>query len=148
VRRRTSLIAGLGLAGGAAVWGLASGSHPDADALGGPLACERSRSCALIRRAFDAAPGAVRAAVEAAVRAHHTLLTGEADEVQPTENGLQAVFSSAGLRTDLTATVAEEHGQTVLYLRSQSRVGWSDLGLNRRRVEGIATDTARRLATA
>jgi len=40
-------------------------------------------------------------------------------------------------KDDVDAAVEDRNGESVLHLRSASRIGYSDLGVNRRRVAGL-----------
>ena len=149
MRRRPVLIGlgALGVVAAGAVAGRVLGSRPDERGFVGPLpTCTDVPNCYRARRAYDVGPEALRTALEASVRAHRSPLTGSAVRVTPTETGLRAVFRVAPFRDDLAAAiVAGSAGQSVLHLRSASRLGESDLGVNRLRARRVFDDVAQRL---
>lgn len=54
------------------------------------------------------------------------------------ESDIKAVFKIGPYRDDLAVSVETlEDGTTVLYIRSASRTGYTDYGVNRRRVRTI-----------
>ena len=65
--------------------------------------------------------------------------TPRASIVSQTETSLQAVFVTPVLRfrDDLHAEAAIVDGRSVLHIHSASRIGYGDLGKNRRRVEWL-----------
>ena len=110
-----------------------SGSRPEAPS-GGPLAaCPDAPNCARVRVALAQPPDAVR---RAARRALPRLggRTGRADAVSATEAGARARFAVGPFRDDLDVAVEAEGAGSVLWVRSASRTGRSDLGVNRARV--------------
>ena len=148
---KRGLVVGLGLAGLAAAGVAASralGSRPDEPGFEGPLPlCDAASNCYRARTVLSAAPDAVRAVSLDAVRDYDHVLTGRALRVTPTELGLTAVFRSGPFRDDLTLAVTTgPGGGAVLHVRSASRVGESDIGVNRARVRRLLGDVERRLA--
>ena len=144
------LLIGLGALGVAAAGlavGRAVGSRPDEPGFEGPLpTCTGVPNCFRARQAFDVGPEALRTALDASVRAGGSVVTGRVLRVTPTETGLRAVFGAGPFRDDLAAAIVEgSAGQSVLHVRSASRVGESDLGLNRLRVRRLLADVERRL---
>jgi uncharacterized protein (DUF1499 family) len=82
-----------------------------------------------------------------ALRAHRDWLTGHALRVTPTELGATAVFKAGPFRDDVAVAVTPEgEGRSTLHVRSASRVGESDLGLNRLRARRIAAEVEQRVA--
>jgi uncharacterized protein (DUF1499 family) len=146
------LIVGLVIAGGAALaGGIASavlGSRPDGVGADGPLApCGPALNCYRSRRALDAAPSEALDAAEAVLRDLRGLVVGRAVSVERTPEGVRAVVQSGPFRDDVTvaATPRGEDGGSTLYLRSASRVGNSDLGVNRLRGQHVLDAVAERL---
>ena len=147
---RRPVLLGLGALGVAAAGFVAAralGSRPDEPGFVGPLpTCADVPNCYRARRSFDVGPEAVQTALEAAVREHRSLVTGSALRVTPTETGLRAVFRAGPFRDDLAAAItAGPAGQSVLHVRSASRLGESDLGVNRLRAVRVLDDVERRL---
>ena len=138
--RKIYIGVGLAVAG---VAGLAAssmlGSTPDEPGFEGPLPlCGDSSNCYRVRRVIAASPEEVRQAAEVAIRASRNWLTGEATRVTPTDDGFRAVIKVGPFYDDLQiAVVPGASGQSVLHVRSASRIGESDLGINRLRVRRI-----------
>lgn len=141
------ILALLALAGVGVAVSRQVGSRPEVDGVDSPLpSCGPYPNCARVSRAVPADAETVRRVAEAAVRTDRDLLTGHADALSLTEGGLRAVYRIGPFRDDLALEVtAGTSGQSVLHLRSASRVGRSDLGVNRRRVERLAADILARL---
>lgn len=148
---RRGVLVGLGVAGVAAVGLSASralGSRPDEPGYPGPLpTCGDVPNCYRARVRLAADPEAVRAAAFAGVRSHGDWFTGRAVRVAPTDDGLAAVFKAGPFRDDVAVAVeAVEGGGSVLHVRSASRVGENDLGVNRRRARRLVDEIRRALA--
>ena len=139
----------LGLAGvaGAAVLGDRVGSRPDPGADGGPLsACGPAPNCARVRVPLAAPVERAQAAAVAAVQAHGSWRTGRAVAVEPTASGARATFAVGPFRDRLAVAVeGDGAGGSVLWVKSEARVGRSDLGVNRARARRIADETRARL---
>ena len=140
---------GLGLLG-VAVVGLGSsrvlGSRPADPAAHGPLApCPGDPNCTHHQVRLDATPEAVRAAAEETVRDDEHWLTGRARDITYTASGLKAVYRTGPFDDDLTAAVEADGEGSVLTVRSASRVGRSDLGVNRLRVRRLTEAVRARL---
>ena len=149
MRRSVAVALGaLGIAAASVVVSRTIGSRPDEPGYDGPLpTCDGVPNCYRARRAYDVGPEALRTAVDAAVRASGSVVTGAPLRVTPTETGLRAVFRAGPFRDDLAAVITPgAAGQSVLHVRSASRVGESDLGVNRLRARRILDDVERRLA--
>lgn len=146
---RRSLLTGLGVTGviaAGAVAAHAAGSHPDTPGAAGPLpACGGAANCHRARVPLDAAPEAVRAAAVASVRDSGHWFTGRAVRVAPTVDGLRAVFKTGPFRDDVLVAVEAAGSGSVLHLRSASRVGERDLGVNRARVRRLVAAVRARL---
>ena len=107
-------------------------------------ACPKSPNCVSSQAADPAkrvdpldAGGDARAALERLARWIEK--TPRAAVVSQTPETLHAVFTSLVFRfkDDVHVEAGEADGRPVLHIRSASRVGHSDLGANRRRVERI-----------
>ncbi|GAB5534094.1 MAG: hypothetical protein Rubg2KO_03430 [Rubricoccaceae bacterium] len=127
-----------------------AGSTPEEPGFDGPLPlCNGVPNCYRVRRVYSASPDVVRDAARAAVDASSHWLTGAPVRVTPTDDGLKAVIKTGPFRDDLQiAVVPGAAGQSVLHARSASRVGESDLGINRLRVRRLLDAVADRLMAA
>ncbi|MEO0560303.1 MAG: DUF1499 domain-containing protein [Bacteroidota bacterium] len=127
----------LGTAGIVASYTL--GSTPEEPRFDGPLpVCGDAPNCYRVRRVYSASPDQVREAARTAIEASSHWFTGTPDRVADTEDGLTAVFKTGPFSDDLRiAVVSGAAGQSVLHARSSSRVGESDLGVNRLRVRRL-----------
>ncbi|WP_028566808.1 DUF1499 domain-containing protein [Salisaeta longa] len=97
-----------------------------------PLAaCPDTPNCTHVARTFEAPPDTVRAAAQAALRALGPL------SVRLRDDGTFAAVYRVALvfKDDMTVAVAPHETGSVLFVRSASRVGYSDLGVNDRRVQ-------------
>jgi uncharacterized protein (DUF1499 family) len=99
--------------------------------------CPGASNCYRASRAFDRSPQALFDAAVAAVRELDGLTIGHAEEIKRDGLGLHASFKVFVFTDDLDLRVAAHGGGAVLHVRSASRVGKSDLGTNRRRVEAL-----------
>lgn len=148
--KRPVLLSLVFAAGAALTGGIASavlGSRPDGVGSDGPLTpCGPALNCYRSRRAVAAAPEQALDAAEALLRESAHVLTGRAVSVERTPDGLRAVFQTGPFRDDVTvaATPRGDDGAT-LYVRSASRVGNSDLGVNRIRGQRLLDAVAARL---
>lgn len=95
---------------------------------------------------FGAAPSALYAAAEAAVRALRGTSEVQADEAART---VSAVVRTPLLRfkDDLDLRVMPHGTGAALCIYSRSRVGHSDLGANKKRVEALLADIQDRLGS-
>lgn len=68
-------------------------------------------------------------------------------ETNPEELSIRAVFEIPvfGFRDDLLVEIAGEDRHHILHIRSASRTGYSDLGVNRRRVQKLVRSIRERL---
>ena len=132
------LLAGLAVAAAGLAGGIASavlGSRPDGVGADGPLApCGPALNCFRSRRPLAATPDQALDTAEAVLRGWSDLLTGRAISVERTAEGVRAVVQLGPFRDDVTLA-AEARGDdgAMLFLRSASRQGNSDLGVNRLR---------------
>ena len=142
------LLIALGLIGAGAAASHKLGSRAEIAGVASPLApCGPHPNCARIARAVPADAATVRRVAEAAVRSDRGLLTGRPDEISLTAGGLRATYRLGPFTDDLAleVTPGASGEASVLHLRSAARVGRSDLGVNRRRVERLAADVLARL---
>ena len=142
------LLALLALLGVGTVTSRKMGSRPEVEGVDSPLpACGQFPNCARISRAVPADASTVRRVAEAAVRTDRGLLTGRPEEISLTSGGLRATYRIALFSDDLAleVTPGASGDSAVLHLRSASRVGQSDLGTNRRRVERLAAEVLARV---
>ena len=108
-------------------------AQPVADS---PLApCPDSPNCERVSESFDQAPDTLFAAAQSALRALGPVsvdTTGGSREAH-------AVYRVALMFKDDVniAVTAGDDGGSTLHIRSASRVGYSDLGVNKRRVESF-----------
>ena len=94
-----------------------------------------SRNCVLEAFHYDIEPSILSIYLEAALKS----LSPESLERDTNHSHrLHAVYKVWLFRDDVDATIVSDSDQTTLYLRSASRVGLGDLGVNRRRVKRIA----------
>ena len=104
-----------------------------------PFACRSTLNCYVASRPYALAPDALFDRAHAAVRDLSGLTIGRAAAVtlDADGRGLHAPFRVFVFTDDLELRVAPDAGGAVLHVRSTSRVGRSDLGTNRRRVEAL-----------
>lgn len=140
------------LAAAALVAGLAishkMGSVPEVSGIDSPLApCGPDANCARLSRAIPADAETVRRVAEAAVRSDRGLLTGRPDELSLTAGGLRATYRVGPFTDDVAVEVTPgaSGDASVLHLRSASRAGRSDLGVNRRRLNRLVEDVLARV---
>ncbi|MEM1044073.1 MAG: DUF1499 domain-containing protein [Bacteroidota bacterium] len=101
--------------------------------------CGVPTNCTRETRPFDRDPEVLFAAALEAVRAVRGLTIGSAKSVEQDADGLgfHAVFSTGLFTDDLHLRVEPHQNGAVLHVRSASRVGLGDLGVNRRRVRAL-----------
>lgn len=94
-------------------------------------ACPDRPNCVRTARTYDRSAEAVFAAAKQALDA-----LGPAElQVQPDRRRADAVYRVALVfKDDMAVAVTADDGTTTLHARSESRVGYSDLGVNERRV--------------
>ncbi len=114
-----------------------SGSTPDVPA-GGPLEpCGSSPNCARVRAFVGAPPEAVRTA------ARQALEDDGATDVAETESGWTAAAPIGPFVDGLEIVVEADGAGSALWIRSASRVGRSDLGVNARRARRLVAAVQR-----
>jgi uncharacterized protein (DUF1499 family) len=99
--------------------------------------CPGTPNCHRESRAYDRTPQALFDAALAAVRDLDGLTIGRAEEIERDGLGLHASFEVFVFTDDLDLRVAPHGRGAVLHVRSASRVGKGDLGVNRRRVRAL-----------
>ena len=142
---RLAALAGLGAAGVAASRAL--GSEPEVEGVPNPLPpCSGVPNCARLTRSFATDATTLRRTAEAAIRSDRGLITGRPDEISLTASGLRATYRTGPFADDLAMETTDgADGHALLHLRSSSRVGRSDLGVNRRRLQRLLADVRLRL---
>ncbi len=101
--------------------------------------CPSSPNCVRQTRLFDAPPDTL---FQHALAALHTLDASEID-ADPATRRLDAVFKVILFKDDVAVAVAPHDDGAVLHIRSASRVGYRDFGVNRRRVDRFFEALAR-----
>ena len=112
------------------------------------LPCTGPASCQRREIAVSATPEEARAALDAAIRETHGIVIGRAGAPVATDGGgLHAEYRVAfGLFVDdVDAPIAPRGAQTVVTLRSASRVGRGDFGVNALRMRALAAALSERL---
>lgn len=94
--------------------------------------CPDAPNCTRTTQAFDAGPDAL---FQAAQRALNDL--GPSDvTAHPDERRAAAVYRVGFIfKDDVQIAVTADNGASVLHIRSESRVGYEDFGVNERRVD-------------
>ncbi|MEM6647029.1 MAG: DUF1499 domain-containing protein [Bacteroidota bacterium] len=106
----------------------------DPDSPDNPLpACSAAPNCVRVTWLYAQAPTAVRVAVLDAFQE-----TGAASYAGA-DNRLEAVYNAFAFQDDVTVVIESHNDGTALHLRSNSRVGYSDFGVNGRRVRALQT---------
>ncbi len=148
MRRPLRILAALTLAGA----GLLAGSRmmttdradfpSDPDSANPLPPCPSSPNCVRLARVFAADADALFASARAALEAlsPHTV-TGD-----PSARSLDAVFRVGPFKDDLAIRVTPQAGGSALHLRSAGRTGYSDFGVNGRRVRRFLEALGERLA--
>ncbi len=132
---------GLGVAAlaGSAVASHILGSTPETPT-GGPLdPCGSAPNCARVRTVLECD---LEAAKQVAKRALEDV---DASDIQETDAGWTAISVIGPFTDDIEVALEGENGETVLWVRSASRVGRSDLGVNARRARHVL-EAAQRFA--
>lgn len=96
------------------------------------------RSCVYEQRVVRQAPADLLDAAEAAARDIGSLRVGRAESVERVEaHRSRVVYRVVLFRDDLDLAVTPHEDGAVLHVRSESRTGRGDLGVNRRRVNAL-----------
>ncbi len=101
--------------------------------------CPASPNCVHETRLFDAPPDTLFQQARAALQSLGAL------QVEADARRLDAVFKVFFFKDDVALAVAPHDGSAVLHIRSASRVGHQDFGVNRRRVARFFEALAQRL---
>lgn len=113
------------------------GSMPEVPA-GGPLApCPGTPNCARVRAFVAAPPETVR------IAARQVLEDDGALDVEEMESGWTAAAPIGPFVDDLEIAVEADGAGSALWVRSASRVGRSDLGVNARRARRLVSAVQR-----
>lgn len=106
--------------------------------------CPETPNCERTSQRVAAAPDSVYRAVQHALAGLGPIEL----RLHPDIRRAEAVYRVALLfKDDVAVAVTATDGQCVLYLRSASRVGCNDLGVNRRRVRRLLRGVAQHLET-
>jgi uncharacterized protein (DUF1499 family) len=98
------------------------------------------RSCVYEQRVVRQAPADLLEAAEVALREVRSLRFGYAESVERVApERAHAVFRVLLFRDDVEVAVTPHEYGAVLHVRSASRTGRGDLGVNRRRVNALLT---------
>ncbi|GAB5520749.1 MAG: DUF1499 domain-containing protein [Rhodothermales bacterium] len=94
-------------------------------------ACPNAPNCVRVTWLYPQDPTTVRTAAISALQD-----TGAASYAGA-DNRLEAVYNAFVFQDDVTVVIEPHDGGSALHLRSSSRVGHSDLGVNGQRVEAL-----------
>ena len=103
--------------------------------------CPASPNCVRQTRRFDLPAEALFDRAQEALDA----LNPSALKTTPETHRLDAVFTVFVFKDDVALCIESHEAGAVLHIRSASRTGYSDLGVNRRRVEQFFRALAQRL---
>ncbi len=118
-------------------------AFPSDEGISNPLPpCPSSPNCVRLTRVFAVDADTLFAAARGALEALSPLSVAE----DPAARSLDAVFRAGPFRDDVAVRVTREGNGSALHLRSASRVGYSDFGVNGRRVRRFLDALAQRLA--
>jgi uncharacterized protein (DUF1499 family) len=97
--------------------------------------CPDSPNCIIVSKRFETEHGQLFEFLEKAIAD----LNPHESEVDSSELKVQSVFKIPlfGFKDDVLAVVEPDGPNSVVHIKSSSRVGYSDLGVNRRRVKKI-----------
>jgi uncharacterized protein (DUF1499 family) len=97
--------------------------------------CPDSPNCIIVSKRFESEPAQLFEFLEKAIAD----LNPHESEVDSSELKVQSVFKIPlfGFKDDVLAVVEPDGPNSVVHIKSSSRVGYSDLGVNRRRVKKI-----------
>jgi uncharacterized protein (DUF1499 family) len=110
--------------------------------------CRYPTNCVRESRAFGVDADRLFEAAERAARQTGGLTIGKMESIRPDPSArhFESTFRIFGFKDDLAVTVAPHAGGAVLHVRSASRTGRGDLGVNRRRVKAFFEEVAENLA--
>ena len=119
------------------------GSRPEATEVDAPVPpCPSTPNCARLRVPVSATPLTVTEAVQNVFNGLGDSGLGEPTAYVPTPGGALASFSVGPFEDDVVIEVEPAPQGSVLWVRSASRSGRSDLGVNARRAARIAAAIA------
>ena len=103
--------------------------HPDIEE------CPDSPNCIIVSKRFETEPDQLFEFLDKAIAD----LNPHESEADSSELTIQSVFKIPlfGFKDDVLAKVESNGSNSVVHIKSSSRVGYSDLGVNRRRVKKI-----------
>ena len=101
--------------------------------------CRYPTNCVRRSRAFEADAERLFESAERAVRQTGGFSIGKMESLRPDPSArrFESTFRLFGFKDDLVASVEPHAGGAVLHVRSASRTGRGDLGVNRRRVRAF-----------
>lgn len=94
--------------------------------------CESSLNCVHLAYVFDIPPSSLASATLKALQENKHL-----DSLTEGTNRFDAVFNAWQYKDDVQIAIELDDEGSVLFIRSESREGTYDLGVNKRRVKGI-----------
>lgn len=144
---KRTVFVGMAIVAGGGVISHLLGSRPAARYGDGPLSpCPDIPNCAIVRVPLAADAQRVEEAALAAVRGDLPWWLGRPTSIDLTVGGVEAEFT-VGLFRDRLAVAVEPDGEgSVLWIRSASAVGRTDLGINRLRVQRLTEAVRAELA--
>ena len=109
--------------------------------------CRYPTNCVRRSRAFEADADRLFESAERAVRQTGGFTIGKMESIRPdpTARRFESTFRLFGFKDDLVAAVEPHAGGAVLHVRSASRTGRGDLGVNRRRVKAFFEEVGKDL---
>ena len=142
MRRLWVIVAGLGTLGAGLAASRALGSRAETTGAGPLAPCPGVPNCARVAVPLAAPVADVLAAVPGA------LAEIGARDVSETAGGFVAVAPTGPFKDDVAVAVESADGGSVLWVRSASRVGRSDLGVNARRVDHLVAAVRQRVGAS
>ncbi len=136
---KRTVLAGLAVLAGGGIASHFLGSRPDATYGDGPLRpCPNVPNCALVRVPLAAGVDRAERAAFTALRSDLGWWLGRLASAEKVADRLQAEFTVGPFRDRVAIAVEAEGDGSVVWIRSASTVGRSDLGVNRQRARRIA----------
>ena len=134
----TSLGLLAGVAGAGLVLNRSLGSTDEAPTANPLPACpDGVPNCYRASRAYGFPTDVVVQAADRAVRNHKSLLTGTPSQIRRNGLGLDVVYSIGPLKDDVKLVIEGDSLGSTVHIRSSSRVGRGDFGVNRRRAQAL-----------
>ena len=106
-------------------------------------ACSSSLNCVHEAYLFDILPSELTQAAMEVLEANKYLDSVTQGSVD--HHRIEAVFNAWRFKDDVQIAVESHEAGSILFIKSASRTGKSDLGVNKRRVQGIINDLSSRL---